>query len=92
MARILDKLNAVNLAVNFLYIFKSFLLFFSFQKANTLPDNQKRVQLKTMVKDELEKWEEPPSTSPTNLSSRSISPNSNSSIHDLGPKSAFRQQ
>ena len=45
-----------------------------------------------MVKEELEKWDEPTSATPTGLSSRAVSPRAYTPAGDYGRKSAWRQQ
>lgn len=62
--------------------------------ANTMTDEQKRVSLQKMIKDELEKWDEPLSVTPQNgYDSRAASPPSyNSSNLDVRAKNAWRQQ
>jgi len=63
-------------------------------EVNSMQDDQQRIALQKMIKDELEKWDEPLSITPQNgMASRAASPPSyNSSNLDVRGKNAWRQQ
>ena len=63
-------------------------------EVNSMQDDQQRIALQKMIKDELEKWDEPLSITPQNgMASRAASPpSSNSSNLDVRGKNAWRQQ
>ena len=67
-------------------------------KCNNVENTAQRLELQKMVKEELDKWDDPMGASPTHHSfaSRAASPNSPFSPSDLelnvGKKSAWKQQ
>ena len=64
------------------------------KKANNTKDEAERVRIQKMIKEELDKWEEPRAQSPEHYNSRAISSATSvtSNNMDFGRRSAWRQQ